>query len=227
MLTAPKGTDRMTSFVDNQIEAGREVMTRQGKAALILVDVQNDFCPGGALAVNDGDKVVGPLNQMVDFALRKGWVAVASRDWHPAETKHFAAFGGLWPPHCVQETWGAEFHPNLKVDQVIVVSKGMDPEDDGGYSAFDGKTDGGESLLDVLREADVEEVYVGGLATDYCVKATALSAVQAGFKVYFLADGSRAVNINPDDGAKAVEEMVRNRVISLSIDTFLMFRDRG
>jgi nicotinamidase/pyrazinamidase len=162
---------------------------------------------------------------MVDFALRKGWVVVASRDWHPAETRHFNTGGGLWPPHCVQNTDGAKFHRGLKVEHAIVVSKGMDPQDDGGYSAFDGLTDTGMSLSEVLRIAGVEEVYVGGLATDYCVKATALSAVRAGFKTYFLADGSRAVNINPDDGARAVDEMVRSRVISLSIDTFLMFRD--
>ncbi|MBI4991707.1 MAG: isochorismatase family protein [Candidatus Harrisonbacteria bacterium] len=197
------------------------------RAVLILVDVQNDFCPGGALAVKDGDKVVEPLNRMADFALRKGWIIIASRDWHPAETRHFNTGGGLWPPHCVQNTEGAKFHKDLKVEQAIVVSKGMDLNDDGGYSAFDGVTDIGMNLLRVLRVAGVEEVYVGGLATDYCVKATALSAVRAGFKTYFLSDGSRAVNINPGDGDRAVEEMVRSGVISLSIETFLLFRDRG
>ena len=197
------------------------------KAALILVDVQNDFCPGGSLAVADGDKVVAPLNRMVEFALRNNWLIVASRDWHPAETRHFNTGGGLWPPHCVQGTEGAKFHKDLKLEQVVIVSKGMNPEDDGGYSAFDGVTDIGMSLSELLRVAGVEEVYVGGLATDYCVKATALSAVRAGFKTHFLADGSRAVNIAPDDGAKAVDEMVRSGVISLSIETFLLFRDRG
>jgi len=219
-------TDKMTAkIIDNFIQGGRDKMEK--KAALILVDVQNDFCPGGTLAVKDGDRVVEPLNRMVDFALKNGWFVIASRDWHPRRTRHFREFGGLWPEHCVQGTHGSHFHPELKVDNAIIVSKGMDPEDDGGYSAFDGKTSSGKSLLDVLREAGVEEVYVGGLATDYCVKATALSAVQAGFKTYFLADGSMAVNIQPNDGAKAVEEMVRSRVISLSIETFLMFRDRN
>ncbi len=202
-------------------------MNMQGKEALILVDVQNDFCPEGALAVKDGDQVVEPLNRMVDFALKNGWLIIASRDWHPRRTRHFREFGGIWPPHCVQGTHGANFHPELKVENAIIVSKGMDPEDDGGYSAFDGKTSEGKSLLQVLQKAGIEEVYVGGLATDYCVKATALSAVRAGFKTHFLSDGSMAVNIHPEDGKKAVEEMVRSRVISLSIETFLTFRDRN
>jgi len=179
------------------------------KKALILVDVQNDFCPGGSLAVNDGDKVVAPLNAMVEYALRNGWLIVASRDWHPAETKHFAAFGGRWPAHCVQDTQGAEFHRDLRVGRATVVSKGTDPNDDGGYSAFDGKTDDGKTLGEVLRENEVVDVCVGGLATDYCVKATVLDSLRLGFKTTILFDACKAVNINPGDGSAAIEEMIK------------------
>jgi len=172
------------------------------KKALIVVDVQNDFCPGGSLAVANGDEVLAPLNNLIKEFLDRGEPVYKTRDWHPARTKHFAVYGGTWPVHCVQGTRGAEFHPDLSDDpRITIISKGIDESADG-YSGFDGT-----NLADLLRDEGVEEVWVGGLATDYCVKHTVLDAVKEGFEVKALADAMRAVNINPDDGAKAVEEM--------------------
>ena len=171
------------------------------KRALIVVDVQNDFCPGGALAVAHGDEVVAPLNKLIEEFLERGEPVFKSRDWHPEKTKHFAAYGGTWPVHCVQNTKGAEFHPDLIDDMHIrVVSKGLGDTDC--YSAFD-ETD----LVLQLRRLGVEEVWVGGLATDYCVKSTVLDALKEAFKVKALENAMRAVEVSPGDGAKAIEEM--------------------
>jgi len=171
------------------------------KQALIVVDVQNDFCPGGTLAVADGDEVVEPLNEQIDEFLERGAPVYKSRDWHPATTKHFQAYGGTWPVHCVQNTKGAEFHPALRDDpRITVVSKGLGDTDC--YSAFD-ETD----LVSQLREQGVEEVVVGGLATDYCVKNTVLDARKHGFKVKLLENATRAVDLQPGDGDRAIEEM--------------------
>jgi len=177
-------------------------MTGEKKKALIVVDVQNDFCPGGSLAVANGDEVVAPLNKLIKEFLDRGDPVYKTRDWHPKQTKHFAVYGGTWPVHCVQGTRGAEFHPGLSDDpRVTIISKGIDERADG-YSGFDGT-----NLAESLREEGVEEVWVGGLATDYCVKHTVLDALREGFEVRALADAMRAVNIKPDDGAKAIEEM--------------------
>ncbi len=167
-----------------------------------MVDVQNDFCPGGSLAVAHGDEVVAPLNKLMKDFLDRGEPVYKTRDWHPAKTKHFAAYGGTWPIHCVQNTHGAEFHPDLLDDpRITVISKGFDERADG-YSGFDGT-----QLGQLLRDEGVEEVWVGGLATDYCVKQTVLDGVREGFKVKALADAMRAVNVQADDGKKAIEEM--------------------
>ena len=172
------------------------------KKALIVVDVQNDFCPGGSLAVAHGDEVVGPLNQLMKEFLDRGEPVYKTRDWHPSTTKHFADYGGTWPVHCVQNTRGAEFHPELLDDpRITVISKGFDESADG-YSGFDGT-----QLAESLREGGVEEVWIGGLATDYCVKETVIDARKEGFKVKALADSMRPVNMKPDDGQKALEEM--------------------
>jgi nicotinamidase/pyrazinamidase len=174
-----------------------------GRRALVVVDVQNDFCPGGSLAVERGDEVIEPLNRLIREFLSRGEPVFKSRDWHPAETKHFAAHGGTWPVHCVQNTRGAEFHKDLIEDPRIgVVSKGLGDEDQ--YSAFDGTP-----LAEELRAQGVNEVWVGGLATDYCVKNTVLDALRAGFKVKALTQAMRAVNLQPGDDARAVEEMRR------------------
>jgi nicotinamidase/pyrazinamidase len=177
------------------------VMPSEKKRALIVVDVQNDFCPGGALAVTHGDEVVAPLNRLMEEFLARGEPVFKSRDWHPPTTKHFAAYGGTWPVHCVQETNGAEFHPDLLDDiHIRVVSKGLGDTDC--YSAFD-ETD----LALQLERLGVEEVWVGGLATDYCVKSTVLDALQQGFKVKAIKDAMRAVDLQPGDGQRAIDEM--------------------
>jgi nicotinamidase/pyrazinamidase len=176
-------------------------MDTQAKQALIVVDVQNDFCPGGALAVEHGDEVVEPLNQLIDEFLEHGRPVYKSRDWHPPTTKHFEKYGGTWPIHCVQNTKGAEFHPQLKDDpRIHVISKGLGDTDC--YSAFD-ETD----LASKLRDEGVQEVLVGGLATDYCVKNTVLDALKKGFRVKALKNAMRAVDLKPGDGDRALEEM--------------------
>lgn len=190
------------------------------KKALLIVDVQNDFCPGGALAVPNGDRVIEPLNRIIShlslFPGAKGWLIVASRDWHPAEHCSFKEQGGLWPPHCIQDTSGACLHRNLNVHTLngVVVEKGFKRNEDS-YSAFGGSvvlshmgTFGIRfSLEEILKKLTIEGVYIGGLATDYCVKATALDAVRNGFKTYLLTDACRAVNVKPGDEALALNEM--------------------
>ena len=171
------------------------------RQALLVVDVQNDFCPGGTLAVAHGDEVVAPLNDLIDEFLERGEPVYKSRDWHPPTTKHFADHGGTWPVHCVQNTKGAEFHPALRDDpRIKVISKGLGDTDC--YSAFD-ETD----LATQLHAQNVEEVVVGGLATDYCVKNTVLDALKHGFKVKALKNAMRAVDVQPGDGDRAIEEM--------------------
>lgn len=174
--------------------------------ALLIIDVQIDFCPSGALAVKDGDRVVPVLNQYIGIFFQKGLPIIASRDWHFPKTTHFKEFGGPWPSHCVQNTLGAAFHPDFKFPpNVIVVSKGMDPFRDS-YSAFQACDARGEGLLDILTKANVKELFVGGLATDYCVKASVLDALQH-FKVNLLMDAIKGVDVCPGDSQKAVQEM--------------------
>lgn len=177
-------------------------MTNEKQKALIVVDVQNDFCPGGSLAVADGTAVVPPLNKLMKEFLDRGDPVFKTRDWHPAKTKHFKDYGGAWPVHCVQNTPGAEFHHDLIDDpRITIVAKGIDESADG-YSGFDGT-----NLAKILREQGVAEVWVGGLATDYCVKETVLDALRAGFDVKALADAMLPVNKKPGDGEQAIEEM--------------------
>lgn len=156
--------------------------------ALLLVDVQNDFLPGGALAVPEGDAVVPVLNRWIEVAERAGVPVIATRDWHPPDHVSFEAQGGPWPPHCVAGTEGAAFHPDLHLpDDAVVVSKATEPGAEA-YSGFDG-TD----LAEMLRELGVRRVRVGGLATDYCVRATALDAAEAGFEVALIPGGHRGI----------------------------------
>lgn len=176
--------------------------------ALIVVDVQNDFCPGGALPVPEGDRVVPVLNAYLALAERVPIPIYASRDWHPAHTTHFAQFGGLWPEHCVQGTPGAAFHRDLKLPpSTRVVTKGTSANDEG-YSAFEGTLESGRSLVEDLRAAGVSTVFVGGLATDYCVLQTVLSARREGFETIWLRDASLPVEVRPGDGARAEEQML-------------------
>jgi nicotinamidase/pyrazinamidase len=166
--------------------------------ALIVVDVQNDFCAGGALAVPDGDAVVEPINRLA----REARFVVATRDWHPPNHNSFRDYGGPWPAHCVQGSGGAELHPRLDRERIdTVVDAGQTPDLEG-YSGFEGT-----ELERVLRDHGVREVHVVGLALDYCVKATALDARRAGFDVVVDLDATRSIDAHPGDAQRAVEQM--------------------
>jgi nicotinamidase/pyrazinamidase len=179
------------------------------RAALLIVDVQKDFCPGGALPAPGGDRIIPALNRHLAEARERDMPVYASRDWHPAVTSHFKEYGGEWPPHCVQGSAGAQFHGDLKLPaDAIVISKGNDAAKPG-YSAFDGRTSDGEALLHDLRDRHVTRLYVGGIATDYCVKATALDAAQAGLDVRVLRDAITGIDVQPGDADRALEEMSR------------------
>lgn len=199
------------------------------REALVVIDVQNDFCPGGSLPVYDGDKVVEPLNKMIYLAARRNWPVVFSRDWHPEKTTHF----DKWPIHCVAGTEGVKFHPGLKTDgrfstrsrifqpeNIQVFSKGMGETEDA-YSAFDAKNTAGLNLEDFFEKLGVEELYVGGLATDYCVKASVIDAVGKLFKTYLLIDAIAAVNVKPEDSDNAIKEMVNAGVRITTVDQVL------
>lgn len=180
----------------------------QTNEALIIVDAQNDFCPGGALPVSGGDEVIAVLNRVIDKFSEARLPIYATRDWHPQKTSHFSAYGGPWPVHCVQGTRGAEFHADLKLGHdVVVLSKGMAPDEDS-YSGFQARDPSGARLSELLRRKAIERIIVGGLATDYCVKHTVLDGLKEGFKVLLLADAIRAVNLKPHDGELAIAEMV-------------------
>jgi nicotinamidase/pyrazinamidase len=184
--------------------------------ALIVVDVQNDFADSnGSLYVTDGETTVPFVNDQIAAAAESGATIVYTRDWHPESTPHFAKDGGIWPVHCVGETWGSEFHPDL----IVVggeVKKGTSGED--GYSGFtvrDPETNAESStgLQNLLDGEGITDVVVLGLATDYCVKETALDAVRLGFSTTLLADGIRPVNLSPGDGSRAIAEMVEAGVV--------------
>lgn len=173
--------------------------------ALIVVDVQRDFCPGGALAVPRGDEVVPVINRLLVLT---DWLTVATRDWHPADHCSFRAQGGIWPPHCVAGTDGAAFHPALDRARVQhVVSKAV-TRDSEAYSGFQG-TD----LAALLAARGIRRVLVCGLATDYCVKATALDARRAGLDVVVIADAIRGVEVKPGDCVKAIDEMRASAIV--------------
>lgn len=177
------------------------------KAALLIVDLQNDFCPGGTLPVPAGDRVVAPLNRAVQIFKAAGLPVFASRDWHPPQTRHFRDFGGNWPVHCVAGTNGAAFHPGLQLPpETVILSKGIDPAQDG-YSAFEGISPDGRQLAELLVQLAVQKLYIGGLATDYCVLATTLEARQRGLAVTVLSDAIAAVELAPGDASAALARM--------------------
>jgi nicotinamidase/pyrazinamidase len=178
--------------------------------ALVVVDVQNDFAdPAGSLSVRGGEEVVGAVNRLIDEARAAGASVVYTQDWHPPDTPHFEKDGGIWPVHCVAGTWGAQFHPALTVDGATV-RKGTSGED--GYSGFtmrDPVTGEEQStgLAELLRSRAVTAVVIAGLATDYCVKASALDAVALGFHAMVLRDAVAAVDVDPGDGDRALAEL--------------------
>ncbi|MBI5809593.1 MAG: nicotinamidase [Deltaproteobacteria bacterium] len=177
------------------------------KRALVIVDVQNDFCPGGALPVKDGDMVVLALNRYIELFKAAGAHIYATRDWHPRKTIHFKEYGGKWPPHCVQGTGGAEFHPDLKLPRdAVIITKGACHDEDS-YSGFQGKDREGWGLGEALRAAGIGHIYVGGLATDYCVRATVFDGIKEGFKVTLLLDAVKGVDVKEDDSKMAIAAM--------------------
>jgi nicotinamidase/pyrazinamidase len=177
------------------------------RTALLIVDVQNDFCAGGALAVPDGDAVVNPLNAVAAAAAWRGVRVYASRDWHPADTTHFKARGGVWPVHCVAGSAGADFHPRLVLPtSTVIIDKG-DTSGADGYSAFEGHAADGRTLEEDLVSHGITHLVVGGLATDYCVKASALDARNAGLRVTLLEDAVRGVDMQQGDAARALDTM--------------------
>jgi nicotinamidase/pyrazinamidase len=180
--------------------------------ALIVVDVQNDFAdPAGGLSVAGGDAIIATVNGEIAMALNNGAIVVATQDWHPGVTPHFAKDGGIWPVHCVADTWGAALHPDLRLaDDAPRVRKGVNGED--GYSGFTTRDPiKGETLPTelerLLRDAAIERVVVVGLATDYCVMATALDSVRLGFETAVLTDAIAAVDLEPGDGGRALDAM--------------------
>lgn len=172
--------------------------------ALLVVDVQNDFLPGGSLAVVDGDKVIPVLNRYIELFREYGLPVYATRDWHPADHCSFTEQGGIWPPHCIANTHGAAFPKDLQLpSSARVVSKARDRDTDA-YSGF-----GGGELARILQAEDRKRLFVGGLTTDYCVLNTVRDALSLGFEVAFLIDATRAVNVHPGDGQAAIDEMIR------------------
>ena len=185
-------------------------ITYDPTTALIVVDVQNDFADSnGNLSVKDGHRVVPVINAEIERAKAAGAKVVYTADWHPASTPHFAKDGGIWPVHCVGDTWGSEFHPDLVVDGPVV-RKGTGGED--GYSGFSMKDPEGDEVMstglaEMLREWGVTRIVVTGLATDYCVKDTALDGLTEGFSVLLYQDAVRPVDLEPGDGERALASM--------------------
>jgi nicotinamidase/pyrazinamidase len=177
------------------------------KKALLVVDLQNDFCPGGALAVPEGDQVIQPINELIDDFLANGDLVVYTKDFHPSDHSSFKINhpDGIWPPHCVQQTHGSEFHAGLKVAGETFYKAFLAEQDSysgfGGHLAPDRQA---QTLADYLAEQGVSEVVVVGLALDYCVKSTALDAQQLGFKTTVILAGTRPVNVKPSDGDQAI-----------------------
>ncbi len=170
-----------------------------GTDALIVVDVQRDFCPGGVLAVPDGDDVVPVLNEWLRAA---GLLKLATRDWHPPDHCSFEPQGGPWPPHCVRNTPGAELHPDLEGARIEhLIAKGTDATREA-YSGFDSP-----ELLALLKKHGIRRLWIGGLATDYCVKATVLDGRENGFEVFVIEDGIRGIDVTPGDVAQASQQM--------------------
>ena len=172
-------------------------------SVLLLVHLQNDFCPGGALAVSEGDQIIPLINQYIGLFRSKGLPIIATRDWHPPNHCSFTEQGGVWPVHCVQGSRGAQFHADLHIPNgSLIISGATNPQKEA-YSSFDGT-----SLNDHLEDMGAKTLFITGLATDYCVKQTALDACKLGYQVLILEDAIRGVNLKPDDSANALQDML-------------------
>jgi len=186
------------------------------KRALIVVDIQRDFCPGGALPVTDGDKIIPAVNELVRAFEKASLPVFFTRDWHPKNHTSFKAYGGPWPPHCVRNTPGASFHPSLAVPKgADVIDKGILQADDA-YSGFEG-TD----LAHRLHSLHVKQIYVAGLATDYCVKNTVVDGAVKGFETYVVSDCVKGVNLKPTDSATALKVMLSRGARKVTSDHLL------
>ncbi len=181
--------------------------------ALLVTDIQNDFLPGGALPVEGGDEIIPVINDYIQRFKRTH--VLASRDWHPANHISFKEQGGPWPPHCVQNTEGAKFSPNLKLpNHTVVISKATDPKVEA-YSAFEGT-----NLANELRMIGIKRLFVSGLATDYCVVNTVLDACKLGFEAIVLMDATLGINANPGDVDRAIETMLKNGAQQATVEDF-------
>lgn len=187
------------------------------KKALIIVDVQKDFCPGGALAVPNGDKVIKPINKVIKLFEKNDMPIFFTRDWHPPKHCSFKDFGGPWPEHCVADTEGALFHDDLYMpESAEIISKAETVQSDA-YSGFESTT-----LYTKLKEQKIEEVYIAGLATDYCVKSTVLDALKLGYRTNVIEEAVAAVNFNEGDDEKAFSEMRIGGVRVVNIDDIIL-----
>lgn len=199
-------------------------MHKKGQA-LLIIDVQRDFCSGGSLAVPEGEKIVPVLNRYIQLFLQKKLPIIASRDLHPEKTKHFKKFGGLWPQHCVRGTKGAEFHPDLKLpENTIIITKGEDPEKDS-YSVFQGFDPSGKTFKNTLKDLNVTQLFVGGLATDYCVKESVLDALDSGFEVSLLVDAIKGVK--GKTSLEAIEKMAEKGAVKMTYEMVKMFLEKS
>ena len=187
-------------------------MRLDGRDVLLIIDVQNDFLPGGALAVPHADSIVPILNRYIELFSRQHVPIIATRDWHPLNHSSFSANGGMWPTHCVQNTFGAEFSAQLALPtEVVVIDKGT-AIDDAGYSGFEQP-----QLQSTLEHFRCRRIFIGGLATDYCVLQTAAAACRAGYKVVLLSDAMRAVDVKPGDGERALAQLQQLGAISITL----------
>lgn len=184
--------------------------------ALLVVDVQDDFMPGGALGVRQGDAVVGPINRLIDRWSAANLPVFLTRDWHPPDHCSFVAQGGPWPMHCVAGTPGARFAPELHVPPGAALVSKATRQSQEAYSAFHGT-----GLADELRRRRIDRVFIGGLATDYCVRATAADARAGGIQIAVLTDAVRAVDVQPGDGERAIREMIAGGALMTTTDAVL------
>lgn len=190
---------------------------RIGKTdALIISDIQIDFLRGGALAVAEGNEIIPFINEYIRLFETSKAKVFAIRDWHPPDHMSFKLFGGPWPVHCLQESDGAKFSTDLRLPMdAIVISKAMDPKREA-YSGFDGTT-----LADDLHAAGVTRIFVGGLATDYCIRTTVIDGLSFGFSVALLLDAVRGINVKPDDSERAIQEMLARGARLVMLEDFV------
>lgn len=191
--------------------------------ALIVVDMQNDFMPGGALPVPNALTIIPSVNRYVELFEEKKATIVFTRDWHPEDHISFRSRGGPWPPHCIQNTQGAELHPALRIPRTAVVVSKAFREDEEAYSGFKGvELESKRDLHTILRGREVRRVFVAGVATEYCVRATALDAVDLGYQVFLLIDSVKGIDRPPGSEKRAIDEMLERGVVAITLSDIEM-----